>query len=62
MNLELGANGNKDNQWGLHDFEKYTYTDTKDIKTYINCLLNENKITFFSVFFLPNWVLLRKIY
>jgi hypothetical protein len=26
--------GNKDNQWGLHDFEKYTYTDTKDIKTY----------------------------
>jgi hypothetical protein len=54
--------GNKDNQWGLHDFEKYTYTNTKDIKTYINCLLNENKITFFSVFFLPNWVLLRKIY
>jgi len=43
--------GNKDNQWGLHDFEKYTYTNTKDIKTYINCLLNENKITFFSVLF-----------
>ena len=43
--------GNKDNQWGLHDFEKYTYTNTKDIKTYINCLLNENKIAFFSVFF-----------